>query len=119
MNKTTGLLVLATFASAVVQSGCGDSGSRYEPPPQQSATPPKPKRPPTPEEAMGLEMPGRLAASVEGWIQSNEFGDYYRQSNDLIADLRAKLVEDYRMRQESGLGENSFSRETRRKYDEA
>ena len=115
--KTTiaiaGLVCLAAIA------GCGDSESRYRQQPTQNQPAPKPKRPPTPEEALGIEMPGKLAASVEAWAGSNELGDYFRQSRERLSRLHAQLIEDYNVRKESELEATDFTRETLRKYREA
>jgi len=115
--KTTiaiaGLVCLAAIA------GCGDSESRYRQQPTQSQPAPKPKRPPTPEEVLGIEMPGKLAASVEAWAGSNELGDYFRQSRERLSRLHAQLIEDYNVRKESELEATDFTRETLRKYHEA
>ena len=115
--KTTiaiaGLVCLAAIA------GCGDSESRYHQQPTQNQPAPKPKRPPTPEEVLGIEMPGKLAASVEAWAGSNELGDYFRQSRERLSRLHAQLIEDYNVRKESELEATDFTRETLRKYREA
>ena len=100
-------------------AGCGDSEPRYRPQPQQNKPAPKPKRPPTPEEVLGIERPGKLAASVEAWAGSNELGDYFKQSRDRLANLHAQLIEDYNVRKESELAPTDFTRETLRKYHEA
>ena len=115
--KTTiamaGLVCLAAIA------GCGDSESRYRQQPTQNQPATRPKRPPTPEEALGIEMPGKLAASVEAWAGSNELGDYFRQSRERLSRLHAQLIEDYNVRKESELEATDFTRETLRKYREA
>ena len=118
--KTTiaivGCVCLVGIASVI---GCGDSDSRYRQQPTQSQPAPKPKRPPTPEEVLGIERPGKLAASVEAWAGSNELGDYFKQSRDRLANLHAQLIEDYKVRKESELAPTDFTRETLRKYREA
>jgi len=114
-------IVVASLACFVAIAGCGDSGSRYQQPPQQQpqAQPvQKPKRPPTPEEELGIETPGKLAASVEAWAVSNELGDYFRQSRERLSRLHAQLIEDYNVRKESDLEPTDFTRETLRKYRE-
>ncbi len=97
--------------------GCGGSKPIDTPPPAQQQ--PVPKPPPTPEEVLGIELPGKLAASVEAWANSNELGDYYRQSRDRLANLHAQLIEDYNVRMESELPLTDFTHETLRKYHEA
>jgi len=116
MKLTVAIAGLACFASI---AGCGDSEPRYRQQPTQDQPVPKPKRPPTPEEALGIEMPGKLAASVEAWAGSNELGDYFRQSRERLSRLHAQLIEDYNVRKESELEATDFTRETLRKYREA
>ena len=98
--------------------GCGDSNphnDKLTSHQNASAT----KRPLTPEEELGIERPRKLAASVEAWANSNELGDYYRQSRDRLANLHAQLIEDYHVRKESEVSPTDFTRETLRKYHEA
>lgn len=108
-----GLVCLAAIA------GCGDSESGYRQPPPRSQPAPEPKRPSTPEEALGIEPPGKLAADVEAWAASNDLGDYFRQSRERLSRLHAQLIEDYNVRMESELEATDFTRETLRKYREA
>lgn len=114
------MIVIAAGLAVVIVAinGCGESEPRYRQP-TQSQPAPKPKRPPTPEEALGIERPGKLAASVEAWAGSNELGDYFRQSRERLARLHAQLIEDYNVRKESELAPTDFTRETLRKYHEA
>ena len=112
-------IVLACLACLAAIAGCGDSGSRGYQQPTQNQPAQKPKRPPTPEEALGIEMPGKLAASVEAWANSNELGDYFKQSRERLSRLHAQLIEDYNVRKESELEATDFTRETLRKYREA
>ena len=112
-------IVIAGLVCLAAIAGCGDSESRYRQQPTQNQPTPKPKRPPTPEEVLGIERPGKLAASVEAWAGSNELGDYFRQSRDRLANLHAQLIEDYNVRKESELAPTDFTRETLRKYREA
>ena len=116
MKKTIAIASLACLAAI---AGCGDSGSRSYQQPAQNQQAQKPKRPPTPEEALGIETPGKLAASVEAWAASNELGDYFRQSRERLSHLHAQLIEDYNVRRESELEATDFTRETLRKYHEA
>ena len=116
MKQFLAIVVLTGFAAI---AGCGDSEPRYRQQPAQSQPAPKPKCPPTPEEALGIERPGKLAASVEAWAGSNELGDYFRQSRERLARLHAQLIEDYNVRKESELAPTDFTRETLRKYHEA
>ena len=113
------LVVFSLCACICLCAGCGDSGPRTPPQTVQSKTVSKPKRPPTPEEKLGIERPGKLAASVEAWAGSNELGDYFKQSRDHLANLHAQLIEDYNVRKESELAPTDFTRETLRKYHEA
>ena len=109
-------LVLLAVVPAMTFSGCGDSAPRPVPAPVVA---PKPKRQPTPEEQLGIEKPGRLAASVEAWANSNELGDYFRQSRERLSRLHAQLIEDFKVRKESDLAPTSVTREMLRKYNEA
>ena len=115
--KTT--IAIAGLVCLVAIAGCGDSESRYRQQTTQNQPAPKPKRPPTPEEELGIERPGKLAASVEAWAGSNELGDYFKQSRDRLANLHAQLIEDYNVRKESELAPTDFTREMLRKYHEA
>ena len=109
-------LVLLAAVPVMAFSGCGDSASRPAPTPVAA---PKPKRPPTPEEQLGIEKPGRLAASVEAWANANELGDYFRQSRERLSRLHAQLIEDFNVRKESDIAPTSTTREMLRKYNEA
>ena len=114
------IVVAAGLAVVIVAiNGCGDSEPRYRQQPAQNQPAPKPKRPPTPEEELGIERPGKLAASVEAWAGSNELGEYFKQSRERLARLHAQLIEDYNVRKESELAPTDFTRETLRKYHEA
>ena len=113
MKKT---IILASLMCLAAIAGCGDSGSRGYQQHTQNQPTQKPKRPPTPEEALGIETPGKLAASVEAWAGSNELGDYFRQSRERLSRLHAQLIEDYNVRKESELEATDFTRETLRKY---
>lgn len=109
----------------IAVSMCGGCGDPQPPPPRYPAMPPpapvtpKPQRLKTPEEILGIELPGKLAASVEAWAGSNELGDYYKQSRERLAGLHAQLIEDYKVRKESDLPPTDFTKETLRKYREA
>ena len=109
-------LVLLAAVPVMTFSGCGDSAPRPAP---AAVAAPKPKRPPTPEEQLGIEKPGRLAASVEAWANANELGDYFRQSRERLSRLHAQLIEDFNVRQESDIAPTSTTREMLRKYNEA
>ena len=109
-------LVLLAVISATILSGCGDSSPRPAPAPISQ---PQPKRPPTPEEQLGIEKPGKLAASVEAWANANELGDYFRQSRERLSRLHAQLIEDFKVRKESELAPTATTREMVRKYNEA
>lgn len=114
------VVIAVCIAVAVVAiNGCGDSEPRYRRQSAQNLPAPKPKRPLTPEEELGIERPGKLAASVEAWAGSNELGDYFRQSRDRLSRLHAQLIEDYNVRKESEIAPTDFTRETLRKYHEA
>lgn len=73
----------------------------------------------TPEEAMGLEKPDELAMSVTAWAASTELGDYYRQSRENLAGLYKKLIDDFNVRSESGVGATEYTRELMRNWREA
>ena len=115
--KTT--IAIAGLACLTVISGCGDYKSQYRQQTTQNQPAAKPRRPPTPEEVLGIEMPGKLAASVEAWAGSNALGAYFKQSRDRLAELHAQLIEDYKVRMESEIAPTDFTRETLRKYHEA
>ena len=84
-------------------AGCGDFPSR--------------SRVQTPEEAMGLNLPTPLAASVENWIEHTDLGEAWAQAKENVSDLRARLVADWNARQESQVGETEASRKLRKDYD--
>ncbi len=103
---------LAFFAaSALLLAGCG-SGRRDEPSP-----PPAPRRPATPQEAMGLAPASPLAAATEHWIADTDLGDAWAQAKENVADLEARLVADFRARAESGVGDTHASIAMRKDYD--
>lgn len=110
------ILISILVLSVTAFSGCGDSSPRPAPAPAASA---KPKRPPTPEEQLGIEKPGKLAASVEAWANANELGDYFRQSRERLSRLHAQLIEDFNVRKESDIAPTATTREMLRKYNEA
>lgn len=110
------LLISLLFVTATTFSGCGESSLRPAPAP---VAPAKPKRPPTPEEQLGIEKPGKLAASVEAWANANELGDYFRQSRERLSRLHAQLIEDFNVRKESDIAPTATTREMLRKYNEA
>ena len=114
-------IVVASLVCLAALAGCGDGDRRAPSRPQSAQLQPaqKPKRPPSPEEVLGIETPGKLAASVEAWAGSNELGDYFRQSRERLSRLHAQLIEDYNVRMESELAPTDFTRETLRKYHEA
>lgn len=109
-------LTLLVVVSVVVLSGCGDSSPRSVSVPVSQ---PQPKRPLTPEEQLGIDKPGRLAAAVEAWANTNELGDYFRQSRERLSRLHAQLIEDFKVRAESDLAPTATTREMVRKYNEA
>lgn len=74
------------------------------------------KRELTPEEAMGLERPGELAASVYTWAKTTEMGDYYRQSREFLASIYKKLIDDYKVRKESDMGSTAYTDELMRNW---
>ena len=121
-------IVVVAFCIAVAISiinGCScGSEPRNRPRPQPvqnqpAPEPPPPPPPPTPEEELGIEPPGKLAASVEAWAASNELGEYFKQSRERLSRLHARLIEDYNVRKESELAPTDFTHETLRKYREA
>ena len=139
MNKTFVFASLLCLVAIVKGCGCGESrGSarrkpNHDPDSVQNAMPGDPSRtesgrnlldqmpkpPPTPEEVLGIDPPGKLAASVEAWALSNELGEYFRQSRNRLSHLHAQLIEDYNVRKESELAPTDFTRETLRQYHEA
>lgn len=110
-------LALLAIVPVMAFSGCGDPSPR--PAPAPVAPPPKPKRPPTVEEQLGIEKPGKLAPSVEAWANANELGDYYRQSRNELSKLHAQLIEDFKVRKESDVAPTMATYEMLRKYKEA
>ncbi len=120
------LLVATLFAGC---GGCGGSSPRDDvrwsgrdsgpsrQTPAARPTPPPPPRPPTPEEAMELDLATPLAAAVEHWIADTDLGDAWKQAKENVADLRARLVADYKARQESGVGDTPSSIKMRKDYD--
>lgn len=132
MKKSIWIL-LSLFLTAL--SGCGDPYPRAQSAPDRAPNrAPRQEqgqeqgeelgqeqekaRPLTPEESLGLRNPNRLAASVEAWAKSNELGDYFRQSRERLAKLRAELVEDFNVRKESDLEPTAYTKETLGKYNE-
>lgn len=104
---------LVFLSALLLLAGCGDSSSSSRPAPP----PPRPARPPTPEEAMGLATTTPLAPAVEHWIADTDLGDAWTQAKENVADLGARLVADYKARQESGVGETPSSVALRKDYD--
>ena len=100
-------------------AGCGgpDEGSARREAEREAARAEKPQRPPTPEEAMELELATPLAASVEHWIADTDVGDAWAQAKENVADLRARLVADWNARRESRVGETAASLALRKDYD--
>ncbi|MBP5786244.1 MAG: hypothetical protein J6Y19_00265, partial [Kiritimatiellae bacterium] len=84
---------------------------------REAARAAKPQRPPTPEEAMELDLATPLAASVENWIADTDVGDAWVQAKENVADLRTRLVADWNARQESQVGETAASLALRKEYD--
>ena len=116
-------LAAGLFLSGLLVCGCSDEGKaekmlnewiRSESGPQRT-----PSRESTPEEAMGLEKPGELAPSVEAWVSSTEFGEYYRQSRENLAVLHKNLVDDFNVRKASSVGPTEYTRELMRNWREA
>ncbi|MBP5786959.1 MAG: hypothetical protein J6Y19_03995 [Kiritimatiellae bacterium] len=109
------------MAALVALAGCGgadEGAARREA--ERSRTEreaEKPQRPPTPEEAMELDLATPLAATVEHWIADTDVGDAWAQAKENVADLRARLVADWNARQESRVGETPASLALRKEYD--
>lgn len=122
-------VAVAIIASAML-AGCGgsssggnnsrsrqDDGRTRQDSPSADARPAPPPRPPTPEEAMELDIAKPLAPAVEHWIADTDLGDAWAQAKENVADLRSRLVADYLARQESGVGETPSSMKLRKDYD--
>ena len=109
------VLIIACLFSLM---GCGNSGSQGRP---QSGRLSQGNEDPellNAEMDLGIQRPGKLAASVEVWAKSNDLGDYFEQSRDRLARLHAELIEDYNVRKESDLEPTDYTREMLRKYHE-
>lgn len=117
MHNWGGVMLAAMLALA----GCGgaDEGAARREAERNRAEreAEKPQRPPTPEEAMELDLATPLAASVEHWIADTDVGDAWAQAKENVADLRARLVADWNARQESRVGETAASMALRKEYD--
>ena len=116
-------LAAGLYLSGLLVCGCSDEGKakrmlnawiRSDSGSQRT-----PSRETTPEEAMGLERPGELAPSVEAWVSSTEFGEYYRQSRGNLAALHKNLVDDFNVRKASSVGATEYTRELMRNWREA
>ncbi|MBR6021413.1 MAG: hypothetical protein IK066_03225 [Kiritimatiellae bacterium] len=109
------------MAALVALAGCGgaDEGAARREAERARAEreAAKPQRPPTPEEAMELDLATPLAASVEHWIADTDVGDAWSQAKENVADLRSRLVADWTARQESRVGETAASLALRKDYD--
>ena len=66
---------------------------------------------------MELDIAKPLAPAVENWIADTDLGDAWKQAKENVADLRARLVADYKARQESGVGDTPSSIKMRKDYD--
>ena len=108
---------LAAAMVALAMAGCGGSetSSRRDAP--AASKPRTPPRPPTPEEAMELDLATPLSAAAEHWIVDTDVGDAWAQAKENVADLRARLVADWKSRQESRVGDTPASMAMRREYD--
>ena len=102
----------ALLAALLALAGCGGADERAA---EREEVPPP--RPPTPEEAMELDLATPLAASVEHWIADTDVGEDWAQAKENVADLRARLVADWNARQESRVGETAASLALRKEYD--
>jgi hypothetical protein len=104
------------MALLLALAGCGgaDEGTARRESEREAA---EPQRPPTPEEAMELDLAMPLAAAVEHWIADTDVGDAWSQAKENVADLRARLVADWNARQESRVGETAASLALRKDYD--
>ena len=76
-------------------------------------------REPTPEEAMGLEKPEELSSAVYTWVKNTEFGEYYRMSRENLATIYKKMIDDYKVRKGSGVGQTEYSNELMREWRSA
>lgn len=108
------IFFLSLMGVAVLAAGCGDV-SRSETYDEDGVK----NQFSTPEQELGIEAPGKLAASVEAWANSNDLGYFFKQSRERLSLLHAQLIEDYNVRKESDLEPTDFTFETVRKYKEA
>ena len=70
----------------------------------------------TPEDAMGLVRPEELSTPAYEWIKATKPGDYYRQSREQLAVLYKKLMDDYKVRKDSGVGPSDYTNELMRNW---
>lgn len=66
---------------------------------------------------MELDLATPLSAAAEHWIVDTDVGDAWAQAKENVADLRARLVADWKSRQESRVGDTPASMAMRREYD--
>ena len=66
---------------------------------------------------MELELATPLSAAAEHWIDGTDVGDAWAQAKENVADLRARLVADWKSRQESRVGDTPASMAMRKEYD--
>ena len=66
---------------------------------------------------MELELATPLSAAAEHWIADTDVGDAWAETKEKVADLRARLVADWKSRQESRVGDTPASMAMRKEYD--
>lgn len=70
----------------------------------------------TPEAVMGLQKPEDLSAAAYSWIKDTDCGEYYRQSRENLAVIYKKLMDDYKIRSESGVRPTDYTTELMRSW---
>ena len=74
---------------------------------------------PTPEEELGLKPPMDLAPDVLAWAKPKETFGWYCTSRRNLALVYKSLIEDLKVRKESGMGPTGYTDDLRRKWNEA
>ena len=65
---------------------------------------------------MGLQKPEDLSAAAYSWIKDTDCGEYYRQSRENLAVIYKKLMDDYKIRSESGVRPTDYTTELMRSW---
>ena len=74
---------------------------------------------PTPEEELGLRPPMELAAVVLAWAKDKPVVGWYRASRRNLALVYKSLIEDFKVRKDSGMGPTGYTNDLRSKWNEA